>query len=241
MVLNYVNSLIYKMVNALDDKIYVGSTCGTLRLRKSTHKSASKIKPNRKVYEHFNRIGWENVRIILIETFPCDNRDELLRREQYFIDLLQPELNKYSSYVNCPHGRQHSFCITCGGSQMCEHNRQKSQCIPCCGSQICEHNRIKSQCITCKGSQICEHNRRKSQCITCKGSQICEHNRRKSQCKICNAGKYQCDYCCKSFVSKSNLKTHYNSIKHKLKFISTFEEVFGKIITMAEAKKMDFQ
>jgi hypothetical protein len=223
MVLDYVNSLIYKMVSALDDKIYVGSTRGTLRLRKSKHKSASKIKPNRRVYEHLNRVGWSNVRIVLIESFPCNNRDELIRREQYYIDLLKPELNKNSSYVHCPHGRNHNTCIPCNGSAICEHIKQKSQCIICDGTSICEHKRLKSQCIQCGGSKICEH------------------NHQKNQCKLCNADKYKCDYCCKSYSSKHVLKKHYTSMLHKLKFINEFEKVFNEVITMLEATEMDFQ
>jgi hypothetical protein len=238
---NFENGEIYKLVNSVDDEIYIGSTCGTLHLRKCRHKRDANRYPNRRVYEHFNRIGWENVRIILIEAFPCNNRGELLRREQYHIDLLQPELNKVSAYVNCPHGRQHSFCIPCNGSAICEHGKQKSRCIPCNGTSICEHSKQKSQCIICDGTSICEHKRLKSQCIPCGGSQMCEHNRRKNQCKLCNVEKYECDYCNKSFISKGNLKTHYTSMNHKKKFISEFEEVFGEIITMAEAEEMDFQ
>jgi hypothetical protein len=256
---NFANGEIYKLVNSVDDEIYIGSTCGTLHLRKCRHKKDANRQPNRRVYEHLNRVGWTNVRIILIESFPCSNKNELLRREQYHIDLLQPSLNKNSSYVYCPHGGPHNNCIQCGGASICEHNRRKSRCITCNGSQICEHNREKSKCIPCGGSYICEHgkqkshcipcggasiclhNRIKSQCITCGGSSVCEHDKQKNQCKICNAGKYQCDYCNKSFGSNHILERHYTSMKHKLKFISEFEKVFNEVITMAEASEMGFQ
>jgi hypothetical protein len=184
--LNFANAKIYKLVNSEDDEIYIGSTCGTLHLRKCRHKKDANRYPNRRVYEHLNRVGWANVRIILIESFSCLNKNELLRREQYHIDLLQPSLNKNSSYVHCPHGRQHSNCILCDGSG------------------------------------------------------VCLHNRRKTHCKICNAGKYKCDYCDTSYNSKQSIKYHHKTMKHKLKFISTFEEVFGEIITMTEAALMDF-
>lgn len=90
---NYSDAKIYKLVNNVDDKIYIGSTCGTLRLRKSKHKAASKVM-NYTVYQHLNEIGWNNVEIILIETFECNNKDELHKRERYWIDELKPELNK---------------------------------------------------------------------------------------------------------------------------------------------------
>ena len=91
---NYGNGKIYKLVNNCDDKIYIGSTCTTLARRKGQHKSKSKTLINRTVYRHLNQIGWDNVQIILIEVYECKNRDELHRRERYWIDELKPELNR---------------------------------------------------------------------------------------------------------------------------------------------------
>ena len=83
---NYQNGKIYKLVNSVDDKIYVGSTCGNLRLRKSRHKSKSKLEPNRHIYKHLNEIGWDNIDIILIELYQCNSKDELHARERHWID-----------------------------------------------------------------------------------------------------------------------------------------------------------
>lgn len=89
----YHGSMIYKLVNDVDEKIYIGSTFNGLRKRKCQHKSNAKTK-NTPVYLHLNNVGWENVKIILIEEFRCANKIELLRRERYWIDLLNPELNR---------------------------------------------------------------------------------------------------------------------------------------------------
>lgn len=91
---NYANGKIYKIVNNIDDKFYIGSTCQPLYRRKGNHKKESKKHPNRKVYQHLNKIGWENVKIILIEKWPCDSKEELERRERYFIE-------KYKTSLNC--------------------------------------------------------------------------------------------------------------------------------------------
>ena len=91
---NYQNGKIYKLVNNSDDEIYVGSTCNPLYKRKGGHKRKAKIQPNREVYKHLNEVGWENVEIILIENFSCNSKDELHRRERYWIDTLNPSLNK---------------------------------------------------------------------------------------------------------------------------------------------------
>lgn len=90
---NYANGKIYKMVNDFDDKIYVGGTCNELRIRKRGHVDRATRFPDRPVYQHLLPIGWNNVRMILIENYPCSSKYELNAREQYWIDELKPELN----------------------------------------------------------------------------------------------------------------------------------------------------
>ena len=95
---NYQNGKIYKLVNSVNDKLYIGGTCMSLAQRKSNHKSKAKVKINRPVYKQLNEIGWINVSIILIEDYPCDNKDSLIKREQYWIDELKPVLNFHPAY-----------------------------------------------------------------------------------------------------------------------------------------------
>ena len=180
----YSRGKIYKLVNTVNDKIYVGSTCLSLTKRLSSHKAMAKSKPA-PAHIHLNEIGWENIRIILVESVNAQNKDQLLQREQHYIDLLSPSLNKNSAYVNCPHGRRHNYCKDCGGSAICSHNKRKSTCKDCGGSAICSHNRIKSTCKECGGSAICSHNRIKSTCKECGGASICPHNKRKTTCREC--------------------------------------------------------
>ena len=82
-----------KLVNNIDDKIYIGSTVNPLYKRKGQHKSTSILKPNIKLYQYLNEIGWDNVDIILIENFPCESKEVLHQRERYWIDILKPQLN----------------------------------------------------------------------------------------------------------------------------------------------------
>ena len=95
----YENGKIYKLVNDVDDSFYIGSTCLQLPKRLYYHKNDSNKAPNRRVYKHFLNIGWENIRIILIELFPCANKMELEKRERYYIDTLKPDLNKNKPYL----------------------------------------------------------------------------------------------------------------------------------------------
>jgi predicted GIY-YIG superfamily endonuclease len=91
----YLRGKIYKLVNEVDKEIYVGSTTQPLHKRYYEHKSAAINKKTQhfKVYQHFNNLGWDNVKIILVEAYPCQDRMELLRKEREHIDILKPSLN----------------------------------------------------------------------------------------------------------------------------------------------------
>ena len=227
----YQNGKIYKFVNSVDDRIYIGSTSMPLSKRLYKHKQDAKKYTTQRVYVALNAIGWENVRIVLIEEAKCENKNQLISREQYYIDLLKPSLNKYAaSGQRCEHNRRRSTCKDCGGSSICEHNRIRNTCKDCGGSQICEHNRQRIQCKDCGGSQICEHQRLRSQCKDCGGSSICEHNRERSRCKDCggsqiclhNKQRNQCVECnpaicdlCNITTSKAQFNKHLKTEKHK--------------------------
>lgn len=91
----YKNGKIYRLVNSVDNEFYVGSTCLPLPKRFYLHKSMGVKKQNQRVYQHLNELGWGQVSIVLVEEFPCDSKMELERRERYWIETLQPTLNKY--------------------------------------------------------------------------------------------------------------------------------------------------
>ena len=106
---NYALSKIYKLVNSVDGRIYVGSTASGLARRKSVHKAKSSSNPNRKVYAHLNQVGWGNVDIVLVESYECKNKDELHARERYWMETLHADLNSISPH-NTPEekiGRAH--------------------------------------------------------------------------------------------------------------------------------------
>jgi hypothetical protein len=186
---------IYKIVNTINDDIYVGSTKNELRVRWQGHKKFYKKHFNRNgLYEMMNEYPIESFRIVLIEEVKCTNKEDQIKHEQIFIDELKPKLNKRNANGSkCEHNILRSQCKECGGSQICEHNRLRSNCKECGGGSICEHNNYRSRCKECGGSQICDHNRIRSSCKECGGNQICEHNRLRSQCKECG-GSHICEH-----------------------------------------------
>jgi len=69
MVVNYNNGKIYKIINENCETVYVGSTTQSLCQRYTRH--------NHKASNH---------KIILIENYSCNSKEELCKREQEIID-----------------------------------------------------------------------------------------------------------------------------------------------------------
>lgn len=108
---NYSEGKIYKLVNSVDETIYIGSTCATLTTRISKHRDKSRRTPDRPIYKHLNDIGWENIRIVLIDNVNCANKDELLREEQKHIDIYKKTniiLNKYGAIPDLEKQKQNA-------------------------------------------------------------------------------------------------------------------------------------
>jgi hypothetical protein len=77
---------IYKIYSDKTDKIYIGSTCKTLKSRLQTHKNnftnfnKGLYKANVSVFELFRM--YDDVKIDLIENYVCNNKEELRRKER---------------------------------------------------------------------------------------------------------------------------------------------------------------
>ena len=83
---DYKNGKIYCIRNTIDDNIYVGSTCQPLSKRMAKHRGCmNEIRRNTKLYIKMRDIGVDKFYIELIEECPCDNLEQLLRREGHFI------------------------------------------------------------------------------------------------------------------------------------------------------------
>lgn len=109
--MGYENGKIYKLQHN-DGHFYIGSTYATLRGRLQKHKESCIREPQRKVYKHINN-EWDKVRILLIEEFSCETKQQLLKREDEYI---QKEL-------------KNPLCLNCIGAvlnveQRLEYNRQ---------------------------------------------------------------------------------------------------------------------
>jgi len=81
---------------------YIGSTINASR-RKSHHKKNCRNKRGKlywnKLYVFVRANGdWENFTFEVIETGEVENKDDIRRKEQEYIDSLQPTLNVCKAY-----------------------------------------------------------------------------------------------------------------------------------------------
>jgi hypothetical protein len=91
---------IYKIVNDINEDIYIGSTRNSLAKRFGDHKILAINSIGFLLHMNMKEIGIEHFRIILIEDYPCTNRNELLRREDYHIQQTKPKYNQRINFTN---------------------------------------------------------------------------------------------------------------------------------------------
>lgn len=91
MPVNYQLGKIYKIESYQTNEIYIGSTCEKyLSNRLSGHKRHYKLYLNNKYHfvSSFDILKYDDAFITLIESYSCNNRDELFKREGYWIRKL---------------------------------------------------------------------------------------------------------------------------------------------------------
>ena len=79
---DYKNGNIYCIRNTIDDGIYVGSTTQPLSKRMVKHRCSANTCPHKqKNTTHMYELGVEHFYIELVEEYPCDNVEQLNRKE----------------------------------------------------------------------------------------------------------------------------------------------------------------
>ena len=91
---------IYKLQSKINKATYVGGTLD-LKRRKNTHFNVlGRQKSPRLLQDHYNKYGKNDLEFFIIET--CSKKD-LLHKEQYWIDTLNPELNSTNTAYRPTH------------------------------------------------------------------------------------------------------------------------------------------
>jgi hypothetical protein len=121
----YPRSKIYKIVNTVNDIIYVGSTTlNYLSSRMGTHRQ-DHVKPERgsPIYVAMRAIGFQHFKIVLEHNFPCLTKDELEKEEYRVLDAyIAAGTSIYNSKINGEHSVEARLKI--GAANTGENNRR---------------------------------------------------------------------------------------------------------------------
>jgi hypothetical protein len=96
----YVNGKIYKLSSPSTEDVYIGSTYQSLRSRFTSHKMDYNlyVSQKREYLSSFEIVKYNDCIIELVESYPCDNKDELRMREDYYIKLYPNAVNIHAAY-----------------------------------------------------------------------------------------------------------------------------------------------
>ena len=103
MPIDYSKTKIYKIIDLTSElPPYFGSTCQSLSVRMGGHRSKSNKCSSKQIIEK----GKNNYKCVLVENYPCKNKEEQIKRESWFIEnndcinKKNPQTNTYSkSYI----------------------------------------------------------------------------------------------------------------------------------------------
>lgn len=127
----YQRGKIYKIISPNTDKIYIGSTTEqTLACRMRQHRVNYRywLKGSYGYVTVFDIFESGDESIILVESYPCNSKDELRAREQHHLDLNAGIcVNKFKAHLT-DQGRE-------------DYRNQKNQC-PCGGEFIQKHSAV---------------------------------------------------------------------------------------------------
>jgi hypothetical protein len=138
---DYSKGKIYKIVSNQTKKIYIGSTvqhylCDRLTSHKYGYKKWKKTNKNNFSCSSYLIIKYNDAKIILIEEYPCETKDQLKAREQFFIDTTKNCCNKYRANTT-PEDRQ---------KYLKEYRRINREQL---NKENRDNNKIKKHCIYC--------------------------------------------------------------------------------------------
>jgi len=155
---NYQEGKIYKIVDNTTGNIYIGSTAEkylSRRLQRHLVNYKRYIDKKEKYVSSFEILKNNNFEILLLETFPCNNKYELEQKERYYIEnntCVNKNIPTRTNKEWCEENKKYS-------KEYYENNKEKIlEKIPCdlCGSIVRKRslNRHKKT-EKCKKLSVC--------------------------------------------------------------------------------------
>ena len=193
---DYSKTLIYKIVckDPTITSFYIGSTTNFTK-RKYNHKRCCNNE-NGKYYHLLIYTtmrangGFENWSMILIENYPCENKREAEKREQYWKDSLKPDMNMINPFTM-------EFNVKINPEEYSKEKYQKNLL------KNPDINKEQYQKRLLKNPEHCKEQYQKN---ILRNPEHCKANYQKYNYKI------TCD--CGSVISHSHLSDHKKTLKH---------------------------
>ena len=97
----YENGKIYKLTSDKIDTIYIGSTYNTLEKRLKHHYDCycGYLKGDFGCVTSYELLKIDDVKIVLIEHYPCNTEEELRYRERYWLENTPNSINKIKRVI----------------------------------------------------------------------------------------------------------------------------------------------
>ena len=147
-------STVYKIINDIDEKVYIGSTTSKISRRMTEHRRRARRGETTKFYQHMRNIGIECFKIVCIKEYTDISKEILHKKEDKYIrrfDSVRNGLNTNAmSGYYCMHDKQKRICRECDmGKNLCIHDKVRYMCVECKGKGLCIHEKSKQQCKLC--------------------------------------------------------------------------------------------
>ena len=206
---NYKNGKIYQIVSDQTDKVYIGSTTQKLCQRMTHHRSEFFLNKSSTFSKEL--MQYSDAKILLIEEYPCENKEQLLKREGEIMRTFENRVNKQIA------GNYISMTQKEYGKQIRMKNRERIQES---GKKYYKNNKeiisVKDKDRYTKNKEIIR-DRQKDYYENNKEA-ICDHSKnhyKNNKEAIINKGKVQvkCEICSQT-MNHSSLTKHKQSKKH---------------------------
>ena len=89
---------VYKIINDIDEKVYIGSTCSKISKRMTEHRRNAKEGRTSKLYQYMRALGVQHFKIVCIREYTDISKERLHNREEKYIkryDSIKNGLNMH--------------------------------------------------------------------------------------------------------------------------------------------------
>ena len=141
----YNNACVYKIYNKLNpEEFYIGSTIQSLT-RRFLHHKRSDMKLKSKLYKLMKENEFDNFDIELLCCYEdCENKTQLRKLEQEFIDELKPSINKYRAYCSEEKIKEQLVIYYENNKEKIKLN-QKTKILCECGKETTKTNKLRHE------------------------------------------------------------------------------------------------